>query len=58
MIFINVKKGTFEEGTKKLKDMSAVGHHGNGDYAVDIKTMDDFEDAIPYIRESIKINKK
>ena len=57
-MFINLKKGKLPEGISILKDIANVGHHGNGDYCVDIKSMEDFEESIPYIKESIKANKK
>lgn len=58
IMFINLKKGKLSEGTSILKDISNVGHHGNGDYCIDLKSMEDFEKSIPYIKESLKINKK
>lgn len=58
IMFINLKKGKLPEGTSILKDISNVGHHGNGDYCIDLKSMEDFEKSIPYIKESLKINKK
>lgn len=58
IMFINLKKGKLSEETSILKDISNVGHHGNGDYCIDLKSMEDFEKSIPYIKESLKINKK
>ena len=58
IMFINLKKGKLSEGTSILKEISNVGHHGNGDYCIDLKSMEDFEKSIPYIKESLKINKK
>lgn len=38
--------------------MSSVGHHANGDYAVEITSGEDIDNAIPLIKQSLKINKK
>lgn len=57
-LFINMKVGTLNDTVKVTRDMSKVGHHGNGDYVVDINNEDDIENVIPLIKKSIKINKK
>jgi len=57
-LFINMKAGTLNDPMKITKDMSKLGHHGNGDYAVYINSEEDIENVIPLIKQSLKSNKK
>lgn len=57
-LFINMKAGTLNDPMKIAKDMSKLGHHGNGDYAVYINSEEDIENVIPLIKQSLKSNKK
>lgn len=57
-VFINMKAGMLSDPMKITRDMSKVGHHGNGDYAVDINNENDIENVIPMIKQSLKVNKK
>ena len=38
--------------------MSEIGHWGNGDYRVVIENIDDIDNIIPLIKQSLKVNKK
>ena len=57
-LFINMKKGTLKDQMNLTLDMSNVGHHANGDYAIEITSEEDVENAIPLIKQSLMINKK
>ena len=57
-LFVNMKIGTLNDSIKIAKDVSRVGHHGNGDYCIEINNEEDIENAIPLIKQSLKINKK
>lgn len=58
VLFINMKKGTLNDPLNIAIDMSNSGHHGNGDYCVDIYKIDDIDKTIPLIKQSIEVNKK
>jgi len=55
-IFINMKKGTLDDPRKLARDVSDVGHWGNGDYQVQISSDDNLEYIISLIRQSYKVN--
>ena len=57
-LYINMKKGTLIDQMNYTIDMSSVGHHANGDYAIEITSEDDIEKAIPLVKQSLKVNKK
>lgn len=57
-IFINMKKGELSDPLNISKDISEIGHWGNGDYCVVIDNIDDIDNVIPLIKQSLKINKK
>ncbi len=58
IMFINMKKGTLNDPLNIAIDLSSNGHHGNGDYYVDIFEEDQIDDVIPLIKQSLKVNKK
>ena len=60
---LNVKYGKLTDPAKimssyVLEDGKTIGHHGNGDYYISIKTVDEIDQIIPFIKQSIEINKK
>ena len=57
-IYINMKKGTLNDPLNISKDISDIGHWGNGDYCIIIDKEDDIDNIIPLIKQSLKINKK
>jgi len=57
-IYINMKKGLLKDPLKLTKDVSEIGHWGNGDYCIIIDKKDDIDNVIPLIKQSLKINKK
>ena len=58
IVFINMKKGTLEDPLKITNDISDLGHHGNGDYCVDVFKINDIDSLLPLIKKSYEINKK
>ena len=57
-MFINMKKGTLNDPLNITIDLSNCGHHGNGDYCVDIMNIDMIDNLIPLIKQSLEVNKK
>lgn len=57
-IWINMQKGELEDPKKIARDVSSVGHLGNGDYEIHIKTDEDLEYILSLIKQSLKKNKK
>jgi predicted transport protein len=57
-IWINLRKGELEDPKEITRDVSAVGHWGNGDYEIQIKTDEDLEYIMSLVKQSIKKNKK
>ncbi len=55
---INVKKGNLEDPLNLTTDITNIGHWGNGDYRFEVSSKDDIDKALPFIKQSIKINKK
>ena len=57
-LFINLKKGKLSDPMNITRDISNIGHLGNGDYSVDINKIDDIDKVIPLIKQSLEVNKK
>lgn len=57
-VYINMKKGSLNDPLNITKDISNIGHHGNGDYQVEINNEDDIDNVMPLIKQSLKVNKK
>ncbi len=55
-VFINVPKGKLIDNSNITNDISKVGHHGNGDYSVDLSKVDDIDYLMILIRQSYKLN--
>ena len=55
---INLKKGTLVDPLNIAKDITKVGHWGNGDYRVVVSSEEDIDNLIPLIKQSLKVNKK
>ena len=53
-IFINLKKGQLNDPKGLMRDVSSVGHWGNGDYQVIVKNDDDLEYLMSLIKQAIK----
>lgn len=55
-IFINLPKGKLDDPKKIARDVSHVGHWGNGDYQIQINSEDELEYVISLVRQSYKLN--
>jgi len=58
VVHINMKKGTLEDPFNITIDLSNCGHHGNGDYCVDMNSLDNIDEVISLVKQSLKVNKK
>lgn len=57
-IYINMKKGTLNDPLNITKDISNIGHWGNGNYCIIMDKKDDIDNIIPLVKQSLKIHKK
>ena len=55
-IFVNLPKGKLEDPKKLARDVSEVGHWGNGDYQIQISLDDELEYIVSLVRLSYKLN--
>ena len=55
-IFINLRKGFLDDPKRIFRDVSTVGHWGNGDYSIQISSDDSLEYIVSLIRQSFKVN--
>lgn len=55
-IFINLSKGKLDDPKKLARDISEVGHWGNGDYQIQVSSDDELEYIISLVRQSYKVN--
>jgi predicted transport protein len=55
-IFLNLSKGKLDDPKKIARDVSNVGHWGNGDYQIQIASDDDLEYIVSLVRQSYKLN--
>jgi predicted transport protein len=55
-IFLNLPKGKLDDPKKLARDVSNVGHWGNGDYQIHIASDDDLEYIVSLVRQSYKLN--
>lgn len=55
-VFINLPKGALKDPLGKAKDITDVGHHGNGDYCFDLKHEEDLDYLMSLIKQSYKAN--
>ena len=58
VVFINMKNGTLNDPLKLTNNLFNVGHHGNGDYCVELTSIDQVDSIMPLIRQSLEKNKK
>ena len=58
IVFINMKHGTLKDTLNIAYDLFNVGHHGNGDYCVELSNIDQLDTLMPLIKQSLEINKK
>jgi len=57
-LHINLKKGELEDSKKLTRDVSEIGHYGNGDYQLQFSNDEDIEYIMSLIKQSLKKNKK
>lgn len=55
-IWLNLRQGTLEDPRNVTRDVSNVGHWGNGDYELLLRVDDDLEYLMTLIRQSYVIN--
>ena len=54
-IFINARKGSLDDPKHLAKDVSNIGHRGNGDYQIQIENDNDLEYIMSLIKQVIKL---
>lgn len=54
LIFINLEKGKLKDGLGIAKDVSKLGHHGNGDYRIQVTDTEQYEYILSLIKQAIK----
>ena len=52
-IFINKKKGTLDDPKKLMRDVSEIGHWGNGDYQVQVSNDENLEYIMSLVKQAI-----
>jgi len=57
-MWINLRKGELDDSKNLARDVSNIGHWGNGDYELQIKNEENFEYILSLIKQSLKKNKK
>lgn len=55
---INRKKGTVNDSLGITRDITNIGHYGNGNYRVEIFNENDIDNVMLLIKQSLKVNKK
>lgn len=55
-LFLNIKKGTLSDHQKIARDVSSIGHCGNGDYEIEITKSTDIGYILSLIRQSYDKN--
>lgn len=52
-IFINKKKGTLNDSKKLMRDVSEIGHWGNGDYQVQVSNDENLEYIMSLVKQAL-----
>ena len=55
--WLNISKGKLNDPNNISRDVSEIGHWGNGDYEFSINSSSDFINLMPLIKQSYEINK-
>jgi len=53
-LWINLKKGLLNDPKKIMRDISSIGHWGNGDYEVQVQTTENLEYIMSLIKQAIE----
>jgi predicted transport protein len=56
-MWLNLGKGELDDPKKIARDVSSVGHWGNGDYEIKLLNDNDFEYILSLIKQSYRKNK-
>lgn len=57
-IYLNLKSGELEDQKKASRDVSNVGHWGNGSYEIRLPDMDDIDYILSLLKQSLRKNKR
>lgn len=57
-IWLNLQQGDLDDPKEIARDVSSVGHWGNGDYEIVMRTDEEMEYILSLIKQSLKKNKK
>ena len=57
-IWINLQQGDLDDPKKLARDVSSIGHWGNGDYEIGMRTDEELDYILGLIKQSLKKNKK
>lgn len=57
-IWINLQRGQLDDPKGLCRDVSNIGHWGNGDYELKVNSDDNFEYILSLIKQSLKHNQK
>ncbi len=57
-IYVNLKSGELQDQKKVARDVSNVGHWGNGSYEIKVTDLDDIDYIISLLKQSVRKNKK
>lgn len=53
-LFINIKKGQLDDPKKLTRDISTIGHSGNGDYEIQLSDTKNLEYIMSLVKQAIK----
>lgn len=57
-MWLNLQQGELDDPKELARDVSSVGHWGNGDYEIVIRTDEELEYILSLIKQSLRKNKK
>ena len=57
-LWLNLQHGELDDAREIARDVSSVGHWGNGDYEIIMRTGEDLEYILSLIKQSLKKNKR
>ncbi|NDV97131.1 hypothetical protein D0T84_19815 [Dysgonomonas sp. 521] len=57
-IYVNLKSGDLQDQKKIARDVSNVGHWGNGSYEIKLTDLDDIDYIISLLKQSLRKNRK
>ena len=57
-IYLNLKSGDLQDQKKIARDVSNVGHWGNGSYEIKVTDLDDIDYVISLLKQSLRKNKR